>query len=101
MSCLPCKYFRRLIYSPLLETSSLFLHVLLIHDDTREPISSVHNRGRELTPMAGARTAFVNCTSSLDPPGILGVFAFNDLSVRKEGLYRLQFYLFEIIGINV
>jgi hypothetical protein len=88
--------------SPFLDTASLMLHVELIYADTRAPVASVPgSAGQLLTPLVGDLTSFVqrmNTNSEDEAPDYRGVFAFNDLSVRKEGSYRLQFHLMEILG---
>ena len=89
-------------FSPLLDTASLMLHVELIHADTRAPVAAVPgSAGQLLSPLVGDLSSFVqrmNTNSEDEAPNYRGVFAFNDLSVRKEGSYRLQFHLMEIVG---
>jgi hypothetical protein len=78
------------------------LHVELVHPDTRLPVAPVPgSAGQLLFPLVGDLTSFVqrmNTNSEDELPNYRGVFAFNDLSVRKEGEYRLQFSLIEILG---
>jgi hypothetical protein len=72
-----------------------------LHHDTpgREPVV-VNARERQMTPLVGVTNATMHriVFSSADgrPPQPTGVFAFTDLSVRQEGVYRLRFHLFEI-----
>jgi len=78
------------------------LHVELVHHDTRVPVAPVPgSAGQLLLPLTGDLNSFVqrmNTNSEDEVPSYRGVFAFNDLSVRKEGEYRLQFHLIEIVG---
>jgi hypothetical protein len=91
--------------SPLLDTLSLMLHAELIHADTKLPVSPVlGSEGHLLSPLVGDLTSFVqrmNTNPEDELPNYKGVFAFNDLSVRKEGLYCLQFQLTELVGTDV
>jgi len=55
-------------------------------------------------PLVGDRTAFVQRAYSSEEsefPDHKGVFAFPNLSVRKEGTYLLRFSLFEIVGVDI
>ena len=88
--------------SPLFDTALLMLYVELIHADTRVPITSVPgSAGQYLSALVGTRTSFIqrmNIGEEDQLPNYRGVFPFNDLSVRKEGKYRLRFHLIEIVG---
>lgn len=79
---------------------------ILVSYDKREPISPVYSQGRDLVPLVGQTVAFVQhvVESTADDPETLvrkGIFAFSDLSVRQEGLYRLIFYLYELVDNDV
>jgi Velvet factor len=79
---------------------------ILVSYDKREPISPVYSQGRDLVPLVGQTVAFVQHViepSEDDPDTYIhkGVFAFSDLSVRQEGMYRLMFHLYELVGDDV
>jgi Velvet factor len=78
------------------------MQAILFHHKTLEPIQALHIRNRELAPMVGVTNACVQHVNETPEEDIeifknKGVFAFPDLSVRQEGLYRLKFHMFEII----
>jgi Velvet factor len=82
----------------------LFIQAELLYGDTKIPVSPVYFQNREMMPLVGDRTVFVQRAYSSEEtefPDYKGVFAFSDLSVRQEGIYRLRFSLFEIIGVDV
>jgi hypothetical protein len=86
-----------------MESMSLFVQVVLVHQDTLEPVV-VANKERQMTALVGVtNTTLHRISAPLDPehnpngaPIQQGVFAFTDLSVRQEGFYRLQFNCYEI-----
>jgi hypothetical protein len=78
---------------------SLFLMVQLVHGETLDPVV-VPGRERSMSPLVGVTNTtmhrIVIPPNDRSGPVPLGVFAFTDLSVRQEGIYRLRFFLFEI-----
>jgi hypothetical protein len=76
---------------------------ILVSFDRKEPVSPVYSQGRDLVPLVGQTVAFVQRVSEIpendtEPFTHKGVFAFSDLSVRQEGLYRIAFHLYERVG---
>jgi len=75
-----------------------------LYNDSKNPVTPVSFQNREMMPLVGDRTVFVQRAYSSEEtefPDYKGVFAFSDLSVRQEGIYRIRFSLFEIIDGNV
>jgi hypothetical protein len=80
------------------------MQVELLYGDSKYPVPPVSFQNRDMMPLVGDRTVFVQRAYSSEEtefPDYKGVFAFSDLSVRQEGVYRLRFSLFEIIGVDV
>jgi len=60
-------------------------------------LKDVNNKGERPRAISNDMRAIMKCDESLlitHPDG--GFFVFGDMSCRKEGLYRLQFSLFEL-----
>jgi Velvet factor len=82
----------------------LFAQVELLHGNTKNPVPPVYVQDREMMPLVGDRIVFVQRAYSSEETEFSdykGIFAFSDLSVRQEGIYRLRFSLFERIGVDV
>ena len=85
-----------------METSSFFGEMMLVQADTKEPVGPVYYNDREMMPLVGDRTVFVQraygaSDVEVEVTDYKAVFAFSDLSVRQEGRYRLQIDVFEIV----
>ena len=52
-------------------------------------------------PLVGDRTTFVQRAYGERDDEFRAVYTFSDISVRQDGLYRLQFVIFEILGDQV
>lgn len=77
------------------------VQVVLVHHDTKELVGPVYYQDREMMPLVGDRSIFLQRaygSEESESTDLKGIFAFSDLSVRQEGLYRLQFHWYEIVG---
>lgn len=88
--------------SPLMETSSFLAVIALVDPDTKEPVGPVYFNDRVMMPLVGDRAVSVQraygaSEVELEVHEYKAVFAFSDLSVRQEGRYRFQVYVFEIV----
>jgi len=82
-----------------IETMSLFLTVTLT--DIHGNLVRIQNREHQMTPLVGVtNTSFHRITMPRSDnehlQDVIPVFAFTDLSVRQEGIFKLRFNLFEI-----
>ena len=79
----------------------MFATAALLHAETRLPVEMIRARGTLLNPLYGDLSAYcqqINRPTLRDPSVFesLGVFVFPDLSVRHEGMYIIEFTLWEV-----
>jgi hypothetical protein len=87
--------------SPYLFTRTVFAQAVLLHAENRQPVNMIDKKGVLLNPLHGTLNAFCQyiMRPTLENPDVheaIGALVYPDLSVRHEGMYCIEFMIWEM-----